>query len=277
MMRFINLVSMELNRLSKVLVGGLVVTMLFQIAAIIIETRKYIGDINDQLRSGISKDSIIETYGYMNFSQVSQTPLFLLPIALCAGALFFYIFLIWYRDWTGKNTFIYRLLMLPTSRLNVFLAKAVSILLIVLGLVAFQLAILPLEIKLLHSLVPADFLDKWTLTKVFISHPFFSIIIPGSFIQFILHYGAGFIVLTVLFTTILLERSYRWKGIILGILFAIGSMAISISPVIILGISEKTDYFYNSEIIMMLVGTCSIVGIISILFSRYLLNKKVTV
>ena len=40
---------------------------------------------------------------------------FLGPIALCIAALIIYVFFIWYRDWLGKNTFAYRLLMLPTD------------------------------------------------------------------------------------------------------------------------------------------------------------------
>ena len=35
-----------------------------------------------------------------------------------------YVFFIWYRDWLGKYTFAYRLLMLPTTRINIYFAKA---------------------------------------------------------------------------------------------------------------------------------------------------------
>ena len=37
--------------------------------------------------------------------------------------LIIYVFFIWYRDWFGKNTFIYRLFMLPTARINVYLQR----------------------------------------------------------------------------------------------------------------------------------------------------------
>ena len=57
-------------------------------------------------------------------------------LPLCIVALIFYCFIIWYRDWFGKNTFAYRLLMLPTSRLNLYIAKATTILLFILGLLA---------------------------------------------------------------------------------------------------------------------------------------------
>ena len=45
------------------------------------------------------------------------------PIALCVVVLIIYVFFIWYRDWLGKNTFIYRLLMLPTARIQCLFSK----------------------------------------------------------------------------------------------------------------------------------------------------------
>ena len=42
---------------------------------------------------------------------------------LCGVILIIYVFFIWYRDWLGKNTFIYRLLMLPTARIQCLFGK----------------------------------------------------------------------------------------------------------------------------------------------------------
>src|SRR5690625_6144925 len=84
---------------------------------------------------GISMTEFIEWNGMMSMVKVIGSMWFMGPIALSVAAFIFYIFLIWYRDWFGKNTFIYRLLMLPTARLNVFLAKAISIMMMVIGLV----------------------------------------------------------------------------------------------------------------------------------------------
>ena len=89
--------------------------------------------------------SLSNNHGTMSFLNISKSVWFMGPIIVCGVTLIIYVFFIWYRDWLGKNTFSYRLLMLPTARINVYLAKATTILLYVLGLVALQLLLLPIE------------------------------------------------------------------------------------------------------------------------------------
>ena len=88
------------------------------------------------------KETFIEQYGTLSFFDITQSTWFIGPIALCIAMLIIYVFFIWYRDWLGKNTFIYRLLMLPTNRLNIYLAKATTILLFILGLVGHAVIVI---------------------------------------------------------------------------------------------------------------------------------------
>src|SRR5699024_2551778 len=80
----------------------------------------------------------------MNFSLIDVTYSigFVAPIGIGVAALLFYMFFIWYRDWFARNAFIYRLLTLPTSRMNVYFAKLTTIILTVIGLVAYQIAVI---------------------------------------------------------------------------------------------------------------------------------------
>ena len=98
---------------------------------------------------------------------------------LCVVVLIIYVFFIWYRDWLGKNTFSYRLFMLPTARIHVYLAKATTILLFVLGLVALQLLLLPVESQVLQWMVPNEFRTDLSINKLLI--PRFKYIIPKYF------------------------------------------------------------------------------------------------
>ena len=86
-----------------------------------------------------------------------------IPIIFCIAMLMIYVFFIWYRDWFGKNTFIYRLLMLPTERITIYFSKLTAILFFVLGLVALQIVLMLIEIQIINSIVSADFLT-YTLT-----------------------------------------------------------------------------------------------------------------
>jgi hypothetical protein len=198
------------------------------------------------------------------------------PIALCVAGVGFYIFLIWYRDWVGKNTFIYRLLMLPTTRLNIFYAKLTTILLMTLGLVAFQLVILPIEILVLKGMIPNDFRRDLGVSEIISSLPEMSIILPGSVVEFLLYYGAGLLLTSMLFTAILMERSFRWKGIIAGITYIASLVIILITP-LLLQEYVLNGFFYAIELLVIEIILGLIVLATTIWVSGFLLKKKITV
>jgi hypothetical protein len=197
------------------------------------------------------------------------------PIAICIVTLLIYLFFIWYRDWIGKNTFIYRLLMVPTARINLYLAKATTILIMVVGLIALQLLLLPVENKILQLIVPADFRIDLTVHEIFM-HSWFAILFPKTFMEFFIHYGGGLMAVLVLFTAILFERSFRWKGIVLAIIYCVLATLIFLLPMLVDSILLN-DYFYPIELfgLQFLTGLIVIVG--SIWLSHYLLKNKITV
>ena len=87
----------------------------------------------------MSMSEYIEQFGISLLIHFVNSEWFVMPIVLCIAMLMIYVFFIWYRDWFGKNTFIYRLLMLPTERINIYFAKLTAIMLLVLGLITLQI------------------------------------------------------------------------------------------------------------------------------------------
>lgn len=274
---YLKLVNFEWNRVAKIFGVLLAITLISQIVGVFLLTKSYVNMAETEMsQNTLSQAAFIEMKGRMSFSQIFSSVWFLGPIALCVGAVAFYIFLIWYRDWFGKNTFIYRLLMLPTARLNIFLAKITTILLMTFGFVAFQLIIFPLETMLFKWMVPLDFRIDLGISQIIGTLHQFKILIPDSFIGFILNYGTGLMIVSVLFTAILFERSYRMKGVIIGIGYSIVAMLLFLSPKLLLNIFQ-IDYFYSIEIIGFEVVAGAVVLIASIWTSKFLLNRKVTV
>ncbi len=128
MNRYLKLVNFEFTRFLKLFLVLTGITLLIQLIGVIFESRKYIGRANKVIYEELlSKSDFITQYGKISFYNISQTGWFLGPIVLCGVTLLIYVFFIWYRDWLGKNTFSYRLLVLPTARINVYLAKATTI------------------------------------------------------------------------------------------------------------------------------------------------------
>lgn len=277
MNRYLKLVNLEVSRVAKVLFGGLAALFIIQMIGVWITSNQYMSRANEAIMNGESVQSIVDNYSYMSMLSFSDKIYFIGPIALCVGAVFFYIFLIWYRDWSGKNTFIYRLLMLPTARLSVYFAKATAIMIIIFTMVAAQMVFILIESSFMELLTPAEYLKEATISQMASYNIYLYYIIPGTFTEFILYYGGGFIVLTVLFAAILMERSFRWKGLFLGLIYIAFAVFLTLSPIGVLIMLDKADYFYPSEVVYMAIASSMVTGALSVWISHYLLNKKVTV
>ena len=277
MKNYLKLVNFEFNRVAKLFAVLLSLTFIVQVIGVIVQSKSYLNTADEKIfEELVPKAQFLETFGQMSFLQIVRSVWFLGPIAMCIAGVGFYIFLIWYRDWLGKNTFIYRLLMLPTTRLNVFYAKITTILIMTFGLVAFQLILLPVEILVMKTMIPDDFRRDMGVSEVLASMPELSMIIPSSFVELLLFYGAGLLVVSVIFTAILMERSFRWKGIISGLMYIALAAMIFISP-LLLQEFVLNGFFYPIELLALVIITGLIVLAASIWMSRFLLTKKITV
>ncbi|MFD2044255.1 hypothetical protein ACFSTA_10210 [Ornithinibacillus salinisoli] len=277
MNRYLKLVNFELNRFMKIYLVLIGVTIVSQIIGVIVRANQYLSRANELIYEELMpKEAFLEQYGRMSFELVVQTLWFSGPIALCIATLTIYVLFIWYRDWLGKNTFIYRLLMLPTARINVYLAKATTILLFVLGLVSVQLILFPIESRILQLIVPIDFRLDLSIHEIISTFYHLNILFPNTFIEFLIYYGTGFAAVLVLFTAILFERSFRWKGIFFGLLYGGVSVLVFLSPILIESFILQ-EFFYPIELFVleMITGLIVIAG--SIWVSAYLLKKRIRV
>ncbi|QOS91224.1 hypothetical protein [Peribacillus sp. JNUCC41] len=275
MMRYIKLVNFEINRFSKIYLSLLLITLVSQFAGVIIVTKSLLNDARDIMKEErLSEAAYITNYGGIDFSHIAHSLFFVGPIALSAVALIFYIFLIWYRDWFGKNTFIYRLLMLPTSRLSIYLSKATAIFLMVLGLIAFQIIMLPMENALFNSNVPQALLNEMSTYGITKLIPILSLIIPSTFTQFLISYGIGLMIMSILFTAIMFERSFRIKGIIMGLLYCGIAAVLFLAPVLM---EIGNFYFYPNELFGLMLAIGIILTGLSVWLGSWLLKNRVTV
>ncbi|MCM3666552.1 hypothetical protein M3204_19205 [Mesobacillus subterraneus] len=277
MRNYLKLVNFEFNRVAKLFAVLLSFTFIVQVIGVIVQSKSYLNMADKKIyEEFMPKAQFLESFGHMSFFQIIRSVWFLGPIAICIAGVGFYIFLIWYRDWLGKNTFIYRLLMLPTTRLNIFYAKITTILIMTFGLVAFQLILLPVEILFMKTMVPEEFRSDMGVGELLTNMPELSIIIPGSFVELILYYGTGLLVVSVIFTAILMERSFRWKGIFAGLVYIAIASVIFILP-LLLQEFVLNGYFYPVELLVLEIITGLIILAASIWMSRFLLTKKITV
>lgn len=276
MKRYLKLLNWEINRFGKLYAVLWLVTLLSQVIGVVLFANQYMNRANEEMYRNYLTAAEFTARSKTGFDHYIGTFFFEAPIALCIVALLLYTFLIWYREWFGKNTFAYRLLMLPTSRMNVYLAKLSAILLYVLGLAAFQLLILPPQILIFNSIVPSEFRGPVSFSDLFLNNSLLHVLFPRHFIDFVLYYSAGLMGVIIIFTAILLERSYRLKGIVAGILYAVAAGFLFLSPFLITQ-RRFSNTFYQGEVFWMeVVAGLLIIGV-SLWFSSFLLRKKVTV
>jgi hypothetical protein len=278
--RYLKLVNFEVNRFFKLYIGLLIIVAISQFVSLFAVKSSYMKLANDANYASSMKATkeFIASYGLLNFNHVANHPLFIGPIVISIALMMFYIFIIWYRDYFGKNTFIYRLFMLPTSRMTIYFAKATTILIMVLSLLAFQLILLPIEINVFQQIIPSELLGKMNTVDLVMGPNIFQMILPSNFVDFIFRYLIGIGLVFTLFTFILLERSFRWKGILFGILYAMAIVVLILIPEFIQSYVIGNDFsFYPSEVIYMEIGLFIIIITSSILFSKYLLKNKVSV
>ncbi|MFC4778455.1 hypothetical protein ACFO9Q_16805 [Paenibacillus sp. GCM10023252] len=279
MIRYLKLVHMELSRFGKFLAGLLVLVVLLQFGSVVYSSISYKNSQELQRETmGLSQQEFLNREGFWPASlqdMMTAGVLFNGSILLVAGFLFLYIFFIWYRDWLGKNTFIYRMLMLPTDRVHVYLAKLTTIVLLVLAFLALQLLLLPLEKLVFEMLIPEELRISTSIFEVIRGVYLFNYILPLQALDFLIYYGAGLTVVILIFTGIVIERSYRLKGLIGGLIFVAIAAALILSPMVIAFM--RWFEFYIWEVVWLEIGVIIIVTLISLAISFRLIRYKVTV
>jgi len=276
MNKYMKLVRFELNRFWNFYLILIGITVVLQLTGVIVLSKKYIAQANQIMyENALSPAQFLQQYNPMTlYHQIIGSLWIAGPVMICVVTLVIYVFFIWYRDWLGKNTFIYRLLMLPTTRMNLYFSKITTIMLMVFGLVAVQIILLMIENQIIQSIVPTDLrldLSIWEFPRV----EWLSMLIPRTFTEWIIYYSIGFMAVCVVFTAVLFERSFRWKGIILAIIYAVLSVLVFTSP---LFVHYSLDgYFYFAELLGLEILAGLIVTTGAIGTGHYLLKNKIRV
>lgn len=271
---YLKLVHMEIHRFRTILGGLMLITALFQITALITNVR-------NELAIRKLPTYIPRTHGSYDDSlsfaliEFRMQRWFIIPMLLCIAVLAVYVLVIWYRDWVGRSSFIYRLLMLPTARFHIYLAKCTAMILFVFSLLSFQLLLLFIENMIFKIIVPADLRIDSFFSEIIASNRALKILLPSNFEQFIYLYGLGIIAVLVIFTAILIERCYARIGILYGLLYVAASFLVVMIPLLYFGTSGSSSYIYPGEILAVEAFLCGLVLIVSLLLGYRLINKKI--
>lgn len=278
MKNFIKLFNFELNRFMKMFIAMLAIVFVVQLGTVILQATGYMVLVKDVTKGGrVSPEQFLEEYWHFSLVESIYSIGFLAPIAFGVVGLLFYMFFIWYRDWFARNTFIYRLFMLPTSRMTIYFAKLATIMATVLGMVAFQLIYLAIYKQVIKWIVPVVYRSDLPLGLAVEVTDYLNVFIPSYVSSFFIAYGLGITFVIVIFTAILFERSFRLIGAIVGVFYIGFAFGLFVLPFIVQFIFFDSFYFYADEMFYIQLVISLIIAGVSLWISHYLLAKKVTV
>ena len=274
MNNYIKLVNFEVRRFLKIFIFLVSAVVITQIIGAIISSNAFLDEVKMSMRQqNLTESEYIHQYSGYSLHNFLNTGFFQISVVFAATVLVIYVFFIWYRDWLGKSSFIYRLLMLPTERRNVYLAKLTAILLFVLCLVGVQVVLLEVAEQIIQWIVPEHLRVNYDVIAIY-SYEILTLLYPQTLLQFVLIYGLGITIVAVVFTGILFERSYHLKGVILAAFYIAVSVAVIIAPIII---QSNINYFYEQEIILLTI-VCYILAFAAAIFTaNHLLKQKINV
>lgn len=274
----LKIINFEWNRFIKLysILFGLV--FVFQMIGLVIAVFSYTASIRLEVgKNNMSTESFIDMYGTFGLENLGYSLWFLAPIAISIAALLFYVPFVWYRDWFARNTFIYRLFMLPTSRMNLFFAKLATIMVGVLSMVAYQLLLLTIYKEVIKWIVPSTYRNDQGIVGTVMESSYLSVMLPSGVMEFIVAYGLGISLVIVIFTAILMERSFRLLGIVMGAVYVPAMVFIFFIPSIVVDLYFNGFPLYRSELFIINVVMWLLITVGSLWISSYLLKRKVTV
>lgn len=269
--KFIYLLNNEVSKSVKIFISFLI---LFLLGHIGLFTRVIIS-INSNIKEYISTGKTLESYvvqnGKCSMSMILDNVGPQIFMVICFGILviFLYAIIIWLREWFGNNKTVYTLMSLPVSRHSIILSKLICILIMGSTFIATHIIALFIDNFILNTFMASGVIQKEDVLKSFFHSPICEIF-PNNLPMFIFMFSIIMCAVLIIFNCVMLERSFRWKGIVLGIINIIITvfLYVKVPSMANLFIKETVIYYSLLSIVLILLNYYA---------TSYLLENKVHV
>lgn len=183
----------------------------------------------------------------------------------------FYAFIIWYRDYFSKCKTIYTLLTLPKQRFNVYLAKLMTVVIMIYGVIVSQILFWYIDLNIVKHIAKIGSPGFVNVFKnIMNAGSQINIVSPNIVEFFMLDIIGVILAVIVIFTAVLIERCTKKIGIILGAVYILLSV-FGYIYIIVLSRSLMINLLFW-HIIYYIFLLC-----ISLFISYYLINNKISV
>ena len=271
MNKILTLYDIEFKRIYKLYFSMLFAFIAFNVGITAIELSNVVAKVSRKLETNksikllqklsatriIRDESINRIFALMNIALI-------VAIAICL----LYAFIIWYRDFIGKSKTAYTLFMLPNNKFDMYIAKLLTIVFLIYGVIIAQILSWVISISIVTSLTPATLSQ---IKSILGNTALFELVgfIQLDFISFIMINIIGVIIsVMIIFTGIIIQKSFKKVGILLGIgyIFIFGIMNLFV-------IAYKS---YSGQLIIYQTICYLITALVSVGISYRLLNKDIS-
>lgn len=232
MNNILNLYDIELKRIYKWYLALLSILLVGNIGTIARHIRNIIIKVATDTKSkeslSLMKLQQAKKYLYeMHIYNIYESTTLLLGLAVLICLV--YALIIWYRDFVGKNKTGYTLFMLPNNKFNIYIAKAITIVVMIFGVMLMQMLFWGVDILILKIVTNIPIQEIFNVAKHSTGEFGRFTLIQLYQIDFIMINIIGVILaVLVIFTAVMIQKSFKIKtvGIALGIIYVFASINI---------------------------------------------------
>lgn len=272
MSNILTLYNMEFKRIYKlyfVLIGTMFAS---NIGVLVFNLYNVANSVSSKLKVPISIKNIstIEGIKIINTSTVGSVFLqTIIILGFTTLLCLLYSFVIWYREYYSKSKTICTLLTLPQQRFNIYIAKLITIVVMIYGVIASQFLFWYIDFNIIKFVANIKTIGFTNVFYMLRNNADGIIIASPHYIDFIMINIVGVILaVIVIFTGILIERAYNKIGIVLGVIYIILS-------IVIFFYIYATNSVFLDKLLILSIGYYISLFVISLVLSYRLINKKI--
>ncbi|MGY5266422.1 hypothetical protein [Paraclostridium bifermentans] len=274
MNNILTLYNIEFKRIYKLyflLIGTLLIANLAGVMKTLYDSVKRIS-LENNLPMNI--DILKTNLGYSFVNEFTKNDIYVYgSMALGVAVLFclLYATIIWYRDYYSKSKTIYTLLSLPQPKFNIYLAKLIMVLVMIYGVIACQFLFWYIDlniIKIFAGISSPNFANVYSNMMQPVNQ--INVVSPYLLDFLMIDLFGIILAVVVIFTGVLIERSFKKVGVLLGIGYILITI---IGYVFIIGL----DSGILGNLLLNHIMYYILLLMVSILISYRLINKRVCV
>lgn len=220
--------------------------------------------------SVLKEEAAIEAFSSSDVAQTTYQLTFFLLIGALLWCLY-YGLAIWYKDFSNKTKPIYTLFMLPENKFIIFISKLITILTLIYGVILVQFLCWLIMVAIMKNISGISI--EHIINIINNARPdIYMIYVPQiSRVEFIMIFILGpILAMTVLFTGIMMHKTVKKIGGLLGVIYVISIISVYFSITALY--NTYSDVLMKTHLIFYLV-----VFVMSMVVSYSTLTKKIYV